>query len=75
MTFAPRFSPDEKIIMSFVKTEPDIFTMDLNGAKRITEHSSIDISPSFSPDGKFIALTLIEVVYNKFTLCEAMAVM
>ena len=31
--------------------------MDLESrlVERITEHSSIDTSPSFSPDGKFIA--------------------
>ena len=31
--------------------------MDLNTrvVERITDHSSIDTSPSFSPDGKFIA--------------------
>ena len=30
MTFAPRFSPDEKIIMSFAKDgNSDIYTMDL----------------------------------------------
>ena len=35
----------------------DIYTMDLETrvVERITDHSSIDTSPSFSPDGKFIA--------------------
>ena len=42
--------------MSFAKDERHIY----NGTRprlveRITEHSSIDTSPSFSPDGKFIA--------------------
>ena len=33
------------------------FTMDLDTrvVERITEHSSIDTSPSYSPNGKFIA--------------------
>ena len=59
MTFAPRFSPDgKKIVMSFAKDgNSDIYTMDLDTrvVERITDHSSIDTSPSFSPDGKFIA--------------------
>ena len=44
--------------MSFAKDgNSDIYTMDLDSriVERITEHSSIDTSPSFSPDGKFIA--------------------
>ena len=57
--FAPRFSPDgKKIVMSFAKDgNSDIYTMDLNSriVERITDHSSIDTSPSFSLDGKFIA--------------------
>ena len=43
--------------MSFAKDgNSDIFTMDLETrvVERITEHSSIDTSPSFSPDGKYI---------------------
>ena len=53
-----RFSPDGKIVMSFAKDgNSDIYTMDLDTrvVERITDHSSIDTSPSFSPDGKFIA--------------------
>ena len=48
----------KKIIMSFAKDgNSDIYTMDLETrvVERITNHSSIDTSPSFSPDGKFIA--------------------
>ena len=53
----------------------DIFTMDLETrvVERITEHSSIDTSPSFSPDGKYICLILTEAVSNKFMLCAVMA--
>ena len=43
--------------MSFAKDEnSDIFTMDLETriAERITEHSPIDTSPSYSPDGNYI---------------------
>ena len=43
--------------MSFAKDgNSDIYTMDLDSrvVERITDHSSIDTSPSFS-DGKFIA--------------------
>ena len=44
--------------MSFAEDgNSDIYTMDLESrvVERITNHSSIDTSPSFSPDGKFIA--------------------
>ena len=42
--------------------------MDLESrvVERITNHSSIDTSPSFSPDGKFYCLTQIEVVYSNY---------
>ena len=60
MTFAPRFSPDgSKILMSY--SDPDvgnseIYILDLptRATKRITNNSSIDVSGSFSPDGKKI---------------------
>ena len=61
MTFAPRFSPDGKIVMSFAKDgNSDIYTMDLDSrvVERIIIHSSIDTSPSFSPDGKLLHSTL-----------------
>ena len=58
MTFAPRFSPKgDKIIMSLAqKGVTDIYTMNLNNQKvdRLTNSSSIDTSPSYSPDGKKI---------------------
>ena len=44
--------------MSFAEDgNSDIYTMDLETriVERITNHSSIDTSPSFSPDGKYIA--------------------
>ena len=43
--------------MSFAEDgNSDIYTMDLETriVERITNHSSIDTSPSFSPDGKYI---------------------
>ena len=60
MTFAPRFSPDGKmIVMSY--SDPDIgnseiFILDLatRVSKRVTNSSAIDVSASFSPDGKQI---------------------
>ena len=60
MTFAPRFSPDgNKIVMSY--TDPDIgnseiYILDLKTriSKRVTNNSAIDVSASFSPDGKKI---------------------
>ena len=72
MTFAPRFSPDgKKIVMSFAKDgNSDIFTMNLETrvVEKITEHSSIDTSPSFSQMENILRSIQIEVVYNKFTL-------
>ena len=71
MTFAPRFSPDGKIIMNFAKDgKSDIYTMDLENriVEKITNHPSIDTSPSYSPDGKYINLILIEVDVSK--LCN-----
>ena len=48
---------EKKLFMSFAKDgNSDIFTMDLETriVERITEHSSIDTSPSYSPDGNYI---------------------
>ena len=61
MTFAPRFSR-RKIIMSFAKDgNSDIYTMDLDTrvVERITEHSSIDTSPSFHLMENLLRLILI----------------
>ena len=60
MTFAPRFSPNGKqIVMSY--SDPnignsEIYILDLatRVSKRITNNSSIDVSASFSPDGRKI---------------------
>ena len=56
--------------MSFAEDgNSDIYTMDLDTrvVERITNHSSIDTSPSFSPDGKnLLLLTLTEAACNKF---------
>ena len=55
--------------MSFAKDgNSDIFTMDLETrvVERITEHSSIDTSPSFSPDGKYICFNSDEADYSKY---------
>ena len=70
MTFAPRFSPDgSKIVMSY--SDPDvgnseIYVLDLQTriSKRITNNSSIDVSGSFSPDGK-------NIVFNS-ELCDGL---
>jgi TolB protein len=43
--------------MSYAKDgNSDIYTMELNSrvVERITDHTSIDTSPSYSPDGKYI---------------------
>lgn len=60
MTFAPRFSPSgSQIVMSY--SDPnvgnsEIYILDLEtrSTTRITNNSSIDVSGSFSPDGKKI---------------------
>ena len=57
--------------MSFAKDgNSDIYTMDLETrvVERITDHSSIDTSPSFSPDGKFVAFNSDRRDTNKFML-------
>ena len=60
MTFAPRFSPDgKKIIMSFADPQignSEIYILDLatRKKKRITNSIAIDVSASFSPNGKRI---------------------
>ena len=63
--------PDgKKIIMSFAEDgNSDIYTMDLDTrvVERITNHSSIDTSPSFLQTENLIVLILIEVDFNNFT--------
>ena len=60
MTFAPRFSPDgKKLVMSYADPKignSEIYILDLATriSKRITNSSAIDVSASFSPDGKQI---------------------
>ncbi len=59
MSFAPRFSPDDKnIIMSIASDgNSDIYEMKLKNKKltKLTSHSAIETAPSYSPDGKKIA--------------------
>jgi len=59
MTFAPRFSTDgRQVIMSVERYgNSDIFKMDLATRRltRLTDHPSIDVSPTMSPDGRRIA--------------------
>jgi len=62
MTFAPRFSPDgQKVIMSLLRDDgnSNIFAMDLRSrtTTRLTDSSSIDTSPSYSPDGSQVVFT------------------
>ena len=62
MTFAPRFSPDgQKVIMSLLRDDgnSNIFAMDLRSRNttRLTNSTSIDTSPSYSPDGSQVVFT------------------
>ena len=60
MTFGPVFSPDgNKILMSYADPEvgnSEIYILDLRTriTKRLTNNSSIDVSPSLSPDQRQI---------------------
>lgn len=59
MTFAPRFSPDGNTLIMSMATKganTDIYTMDLRSrsTSRLTTDTSIDVSGSFSPDGRRI---------------------
>ena len=57
--------------MSFAKDgNSDIYTMDLENriVEKITDHPSIDTSPSYSLMGNIFVSILIEVVINKFML-------
>lgn len=60
MTFAPRFSPDgNSVVMSMAQSDgaSNIFTMDLRTRRvtQLTHEPSINTSPCYSPDGKYIA--------------------
>ena len=55
-----------------METQIFIQWLDTRVVERITDHSSIDTSPSFSPDGKYIALILTEVACNRSMLCVVM---
>ena len=60
---------EKKIIMSFAKDgNSDIYTMDLDTriVERITDHSSIDTSPSYSQMESIFVSTPIGVACNKF---------
>ena len=66
----------EKNSYEFAKDgNSDIYTMDLDTrvVERITDHSSIDTSPSFSQMENLLRLILIEVAYNNCG-CEATVV-
>ena len=71
MTFAPRFSPDGKIIMSFAKDgNSDIYTMDLENriVEKITNHPSIDTSPHILLMENIFVLIQIEADISKFMM-------
>ncbi len=59
MSFAPRFSPDDKyVVMSIAEDgNSDIYEMELRTKKlkRLTSHPAIETAPTYSPDGKRIA--------------------
>ena len=57
--------------MSFAKDgNSDIYTMDLENriVEKITNHPSIDTSPSYSLMGSIFVLILTEVVISKYIL-------
>ena len=75
MTFAPRFSPMEKIIMSLAKDgNSEIWVRDLetNIQEKLTDHPSIDTSPSYSPDGKFITFNSDRSGYQQIYVMKVM---
>ena len=60
--------------MSFAKDgNSDIYTMDLENriVEKITNHPSIDTSPSFSPDGKFICFNSDRSGYQQIYIMDS----
>ncbi|MCR5507009.1 MAG: Tol-Pal system beta propeller repeat protein TolB [bacterium] len=59
MSFAPRFSPDDKYVLMSIAEDgnSDIYEMNLKSKKlkRLTSHPAIETAPTYSPDGKRIA--------------------
>ena len=59
MSFAPRFSPDDKYVLMSIAQDgnSDIYEMDLESKKlkKLTSHPAIETAPTYSPDGKRIA--------------------
>lgn len=59
MSFAPRFSPDDKYVLMSIAEDgnSDIYEMELRNKKlkRLTSHPAIETAPTYSPDGKRIA--------------------
>lgn len=59
MSFAPRFSPDDKYVVMSIATDgnSDIYEMNLETKKlrKLTSHPAIETAPTYSPDGKKVA--------------------